>query len=185
QIKNFMGHLRAGLDADHASLGAIIESEGDDGANPRMLVRNILEDSDVSRRGLDIGDELVSFSGRRMSTVNQFKNALGLYPRGWGLPRSYRRNDAKSETLVRLMGVQRMDITDDKNPMPVPQPAPRPMPGPRPTPGPAKPSPVAKFFEAKPGFANYYFNKQMTDRLWKGFQKHGDFNAKKAQRLRH
>ena len=35
--------------------------------------------------------------------------------------------------------------------------------------------PAAKFYEAKPGFANYYFNKQERDRLLAGFQKHGDF----------
>src|SRR2546423_663090 len=92
QIKNFMGHLRAGLDTDHASLGAAIESEGDDGANPRMLVRRVLEESDVARRGLETSDELVSFAGRRMGTVNQFKNVLGLYPRGWRLPMLYRRH---------------------------------------------------------------------------------------------
>src|SRR5260370_9756690 len=30
QIKNFMGHLRAGLDSDHASLGATVLAEIDD-----------------------------------------------------------------------------------------------------------------------------------------------------------
>src|SRR4029077_9468905 len=29
QIKNFMGHLRAGLDADHATLGAFIENKSE------------------------------------------------------------------------------------------------------------------------------------------------------------
>src|SRR5262249_44000785 len=38
QIKNFMGHLRAGIDTDHASLGADMESEGEDGAISRILV---------------------------------------------------------------------------------------------------------------------------------------------------
>ena len=45
-------------------------------------------------------------------------------------------------------------------------------------PAPHKPisdSPAAKLYEAKPGFANYYFNRQARDRLLDGFRKHGDF----------
>src|SRR6202011_5959024 len=33
QIKNFMGHLRAGLDSDHATLGATVQGDSEDGAN--------------------------------------------------------------------------------------------------------------------------------------------------------
>jgi S1-C subfamily serine protease len=178
QIKNFLGHLRAGLDTDHASLGAIVESEADDGANPRMLVKAILESADVTRRGLNTDDELVSFAGRRVGSVNQYKNVLGLYPRGWRMPFVYRRNDVKHDALVRLMGVQRQEIPEDKN---NPMPAPAPGPGPRPAPVPTKPSPVAKFFEAKPGFANHYFNKLEKERLWKAFQKNGDFTGMKGE----
>ncbi|MCS7045292.1 MAG: trypsin-like peptidase domain-containing protein, partial [Gemmataceae bacterium] len=71
QIKNFMGHLRAGLDADHASLGALIATQADKAGLGRMVVTQILEDSDVYRRGLDYDDELVSFAGRPISSVNQ------------------------------------------------------------------------------------------------------------------
>src|SRR5207244_7518551 len=41
QIKNFMGHLHSGLDADHATLGALIESESEEVANAKMLIKNI------------------------------------------------------------------------------------------------------------------------------------------------
>jgi serine protease Do len=188
QIKNFLGHLRAGLDADHATLGARVESDLDaeEGSTNRLVVRSVLEDSDAARRGLDSGDELVSFAGRPLSTVNQFKNVLGLYPKGWRVPVVYRHeNDRKEverrEVLVRLMGVQAQEIRDqneeappDQPPMPPGQP-----PGPKPgRPAPHKPipnSPAAKLYEAKPGFANYYFNKQERDRLLDGFRKHGDF----------
>jgi hypothetical protein len=176
QIKNFMGHLRAGLDVDHASLGAVVESESDDGANPRMTIRAILESADAARRGLETGDELVYFAGRPITTVNQFKNVLGLFPRGWRVPMTYRRSDSRTEMLVRLMGVQRQELTDDMNPMPKPNP----MPQPRPM-QPTKPSPVAKYFQAKTGFANFYFNKQEKDRLWAAFQKHGDLSGFKGE----
>src|SRR5262249_58583379 len=84
QIKNFLGHLRVGLDTDHASLGASMESEGEDGAQSKILVKSII-DSDARRRGLEVGDQLVSFAGRPMKTENQYKNGQGLYPSGWRL----------------------------------------------------------------------------------------------------
>src|SRR5262245_14933268 len=44
QIKNFMGHLRVGLDTDHASLGASMESESEDeGVLSRIRVKNIID----------------------------------------------------------------------------------------------------------------------------------------------
>src|SRR5262245_49427559 len=77
QIKNFMGHLRAGLDADHASLGATVyeKFEAETGT---MVVGSILEDSDARRRGLDRDAELVAFAGRPMGNVNEYKNVLGV-----------------------------------------------------------------------------------------------------------
>src|SRR5947208_9070993 len=52
QIKNFLGHLRAGIDTDHATLGAIVESEGEDGASNKLVVKPVLREADVRRRGL-------------------------------------------------------------------------------------------------------------------------------------
>ncbi len=187
QIKNFLPAMRAGVDTDHASLGATVESDNTEGEglNTKLLVRSLLEAADATRRGLDIGDELVQFAGRPMGSVNQYKNALGLYPRGWRMPMVFRREDQKQEVLVRLMGVQRMILDDDGEERPQPTPAPRPpgRPGrpPMPPTPPAAPSPVQKYFEAKPGFANWYFNKQEQKRLWDGFLKHGDFSALKGE----
>ena len=81
QIKNFMGHLRAGLEADHATLGAFIENKSDD-VQGAMVVTSILENSDAHRRGLDLNDELVSFAGRPVTNANYFQNVLGLFPKG-------------------------------------------------------------------------------------------------------
>src|SRR5262249_33057336 len=107
QIKNFLGHMRAGLDTDHATLGATVgTSETDDEIGNKMQVRWILENCDAHRRGLDVGDELVAFGGRNMTSVNQYKNVLGLFPKGWRVPLVFRRNNDRQEVLVRLMGVQ-------------------------------------------------------------------------------
>jgi serine protease Do len=174
QIKNFLGQLKVGLDTDHASLGAVAASDVDEGVSVRMVVQSILEDSDVYRRGLADGDEVVAFAGRPLTSINQFKNVLGLFPKGWRMPLVYRHeNDKKEvekrEVLVRLMGYQRKLIVidpgdEDKKPRP-------------PQPQIPIPAAVAKVYEAKPGFANYFFNKQARDRLLAGFRKHGDFTT--------
>jgi serine protease Do len=177
QIKNFLGQLRSGLETDHASLGALFQTESEEDSLPKMVVTNIIE-CDARRRGLDIGDQLVSFAGRPMSNVNQFKNVLGLFPKGWRVPLVYRRENEKMtekrEILVRLMGVQRQELpgADGQPPQPGPQP-------PRPRPRPAgKPSPVLKYYEAKSGYANYYFNKLERNRVLDAFKKQsGDFSA--------
>jgi serine protease Do len=178
QIKNFLGQLKAGLETDHASLGALFQSESEDEALPKIVVTNII-DCDARRRGLDIGDQLLAFAGRPMSTVNQFKNVLGLFPKGWRMPLVYRRENEKMterrEILVRLMGVQRQELpgADGQPPQPGPPPPPRPQPRPA-----GKPSPALKFYEAKPGYANYYFNKLERDKLLGVFKKQsGDFTA--------
>jgi S1-C subfamily serine protease len=166
QIKNFMGQLRAGLDTDHASLGATIASSEDDQVG-KYIVNSIIE-SDAKRRGLELGDQIVSFAGRPIGSVNQFKNALGIYPRGWRLPMIYRRGDERREVLVRLMGVQRQEVGPG-DPMAPPQPPPGP-------PQPKVDSPASKYFEAKPGFANHYFNRQERDKLLKAVKDNGDFS---------
>jgi S1-C subfamily serine protease len=170
QIKNFMGHLRAGLDVDHATLGAFIENKSEEGSQPGMVVTKILEDCDAHRRGLEINDELVSFAGRPVTNRNHYQNVLGLFPKGWRVPLVFRRDNDKHEILVRLMGLQRQEIEDGR-PRP-PQAPPQPLP-PRSLP----PSPAAKLYQAKPGFANAYFNRLERDRLWTAFRSQGDFTG--------
>ncbi len=170
QIRNFLGQLRAGMDTDHASLGASMESESEDGALSRILVKSII-DSDARRRGLDVGDQLVSFAGRGMTSVNQFKNTLGLFPKGWRVPLVYRRDNVRKEALVRLMGIQRQEL-DGGGPAPGPAPGP-----PRPVVVPG--GPAAAFYKAKAGFSNYYFNELAQKKLTAEFRKHGDFSTLK------
>src|SRR5713101_6510728 len=83
QIKNFMGHLRAGLDSDHATLGAIVRTEAETNGISKTKVTQILEESDAYRRGLDQEDAILSFAGRSITSDNHYKNVVGLFPRGW------------------------------------------------------------------------------------------------------
>jgi S1-C subfamily serine protease len=174
QIKNFLGHLRAGLDTDHASTGFLVDERAEDG-KPRMTVTTILEESDAHRRGIESGDEILVFAGRSLldEGINGYKNALGIYPRGWRVPIRYRHETDHRETLIRLMGVIRREIDESGGARPPEGGRPRPAAPPGPPPSAA----VAKLHEAKPGFANFYFNKLERDRLLKAFRAQGDFSG--------
>jgi serine protease Do len=178
QIKNFLGHLYAGLDTDHATLGALVESSNDDNTLSEMRITQILEESDASRRGLQPGDQLLQFAGRPLTSTNQYKNILGIYPKEWRLPLTYRRNNQRREILVRLMG--NLDTPTKSSPPPNP-----PRPGnPRPVDpnqSAAAKSPARQYYEEKAGFANYYFNKRQQETLLKDFIKNfGDFSSVKG-----
>jgi len=243
QIKNFLGCLHSGRVADHATLGATVafDEEG------RVVVSDILEGSDAWRRGLRYDDEIVSFGGRPITTPNGFKNVLGIFPKGWRVPLSFRREGKRYDILVRLAGVHtEADLLDQiaerprQVPMPIPKPGDKPAPeepkpgekppapkppedgGPAPGPGPApvpapggqpipipvpgpgpggKPIPipipvpggdhpiqvgrperpmpevVKQHFEAKRGYANYFYNKLHRERVWKAWAARSDMTA--------
>jgi S1-C subfamily serine protease len=170
QIKNFMGHLYGGLDADHATLGARISTADEEADLSEMVFRDILEESDVSRRQIQNGDVLVKFAGRLITSSNSYKNVLGIYPKDWRLPLEYRRGSERQETLVRLMSYTAAEINAKKDPNPVPPP--------KIQPPPQNPnSPAMKFYKAKKGFTNYYFNEQHQNRLMEAVRKMGDFST--------
>ena len=171
QIKHFLGNLKVGLDCDHASLGAVVETENEDGDLARMVVRQVLADSDADRRGLQPGDQLVSFAGRPMSSVNQFKNVLGIYPKGWRLPLTYRRAGAAKTVLIRLEGTlaESPEPTEPKGPKPA-----------KPKKAGADKSPANKLYQAKPGFANYYYNREAQNSLKAATLAKGDFTTEQG-----
>jgi S1-C subfamily serine protease len=225
QIKYFLGDLRSGRIVDHATLGAVVASDED----RRVLINDILEESDAYRRGLRYGDEVVGFGDRPIDTANALKNALGVFPKGWRVPLSYRRDGKRHDILVRLAGVheesQLLELATAKPKrllMPMPRPAenpkdspdgapkgrpkegpkppdgsrppesptppkgnepqaPEPTPGAREQPGNASalPEVVRKHFEAKRGYANYYFNRVERDRVWKAYSEKIDPNARR------
>jgi len=182
QIKNFMGHLRSGMLVDHASLGAVVSSGFEESSFSKVMISGMI-DSDASRRGLKIDDQVLFFAGRPTGSVNQFKNVLGLFPKGWRVPLTFKReqengSSERREILVRLMGYEKQDLNNpnaEAKPVPIPMPK-----GPNQpkVQNPKAPSgPAAKFYEAKAGYANYYFNKQERDRLLASISKNGDFKT--------
>ena len=165
--KNFLTHMRAGIFCDHATLGATVNTQiSEEGDIARLVVNQVLDDSDTSRRGLAEGDELLNFAGREVRGVNQFKSALGIYPKEWRLPLTYKRGNEKKETLVRLMSYT----------PPVIRKAPT-APGQPPPPKPKAFGEGAKFFEERKGFANYYFNRLERDRVLANLKKLADYSS--------
>ena len=197
QLRNFLGYLKSGRIVDHATLGATVATS-DDG---RVVVSNILDSSDAYRRGLRYGDEIVAFSGRTINTVNEFKNVLGIYPKGWSVPLEYRRDGQEFEVVVRLMGVhsRRELLRKIQGPtaeQPQPNPAPKkpapnqpdapkrqPLPAPQ-IPAPQKlPPEITTLVQPREGYANYFFNLENQKRIWTANVQHGDFSNTKGQWL--
>jgi serine protease Do len=191
QIKYFLGHLKAGRLVDHATLGAVVASD-----TGRVVVDDILDTSDIFRRGLRFGDEITNFGGRPITSANAFKNALGIFPRGWCVPLSFRHKQTAHDILVRLAGVHtkaEIDALAAKMGEPTPaeenkpegeappekRPKGRPklpIPGLVPKPKPVQIEEVVKrHYEAKRGFVNYYFNRQNQERVWKALVARGDY----------
>ena len=176
QIKHFMDQLRGGHVVDHATLGATVRT----GSNRTVLVDSILESSDAYRRGLREDDEIISFAGRPIGSVNQFKNILGIYPKGWSLPLVYRREGRKQEIFVELPALHRkselMQAEGPKAPKP---PGPRksdpkkpeePKPAEAELPKEETPEEYKKLFVKKTGYANYYFNQHEQQRVQRGLE---------------
>lgn len=192
QVMNFLDHLQSGRVVDHATLGATVQSETDGS----VVVESILEQSDAYRRGLRIGDEIVSFAGRPIRSVNQFKNILGIYPKGWKRPLVYRRDDEKHDVMVTLRALHsRSELIPDEQPQlphPNPQQPPDPDDGePKPEPDPHQPLPpeladlirkpqmpeeYEHLYEERSGYANYHFNTVHRDRVFAAISALGDFD---------
>jgi serine protease Do len=202
QIMNFLGHLKSGRILDHATLGA--RASTSDGG--RVLVSDILEHSDAYRRGLRYDDEIVSFAGRPIASVNAFKDVLGIFPKGWRVAITYRRDGKTYDTFVRLMGVHtdtellaKMEGQKEADPS-QPPPGRKPKdqkkgpqkPGDKPGGDPKKlpkpdedleeaiqtpiPEELQKQYEERTGYANYYFNRENVSRVYKALTARGDFS---------
>lgn len=162
QVMLFRGTLHSGRILDHATLGATVsfDSKGE------VVVTNMLSNSDAYRRGLRIGDRILFFGDREIDSVNGFKNVLGIYPRGFRVPLRYQRGDEVFETSVRLTGVHSQEellelvqgSTEQQPQLPPPTEETSPS---------QEPSDEAKaLFEARSGYANFYFNRAESKRVW-------------------
>lgn len=183
QIKLFLDQLKSGRIVDHATLGATVRSTSD----RTVVIDNILETSDAYRRGLREGDEIVSLANRPIGSVNQFKNILGIFPKGWTLPLVYRREGMKHEIYVELRPLHHASelMPPRRDPMTPPekgddQPKEDPPKKQDEQPSPEKPTndgqpadanaapKIDHLLEKKDGYANYYFNRLEQERVIQG-----------------
>ena len=191
QVMRFLSHLKSGRIVDHASLGATVSTESDG----QVVVDDILETSDAYRRGLQYGDSVVEFGGREINTANALKNVLGVFPSGWRVPLAFRREGKSFQAVVRLLGLHdeaqlialvQKEESDPSKPDEGEPPQPdgedpddkRPdQPEGEPAPPhrlldllkdkPALPKAVADRYVQRRGYANYWFNRQAQERLWR------------------
>jgi len=206
QIKKFYGYLQSGRIVDHATLGATVSADEDG----KIIVTNILESSDAYRRGLRYDSELISLGGQSIGSVNEFKNLLGTYPKGWRIPISFRHDGDRVDTLVRLTGVHPKEVLLAKiqaGPQPIMPENPDDLPKDKDGKLPRKlkdlmekvkkkppPKSVANQIESRRGYANYHFNRKNVERIWENHRKHidlqdnsdewvldGEFNDKPCQ----
>ena len=99
QVGYFLGALKAGRLVDHATLGFTVVT--DEGA---AIVTNILSNSDAYRRGIRYEDKVLKIAGREITTANELKNVVGIFPAGWRIPITVRHEDGNEESVwVRLM----------------------------------------------------------------------------------
>jgi serine protease Do len=190
QAMRFVSHLKSGRIVDHASLGATVTTD-EDGT---VTVDNILETSDAFRRGLRYGDDIVLFADRDIDSANQLKNVLGVFPSGWRVPLTVRRDGQTREIQVRLPGLhdeaELIGLVQAQEAEPAEPPVPDDDDGP--SPGepedgepripralevlaagakPKLPPAVEERYAQRRGYANYWYNEQAQERLWKRYLK--------------
>lgn len=97
QIKRFIPMWRAGLTTKHATAGFTVFDRG-----RKVVVNQILEDSSPYKLGLRLGDEIVSFAGRPVTSANQFISHLGIFPANWPVEVAFRRDGVVQTIRFRL-----------------------------------------------------------------------------------
>ena len=173
QVKLFLSHLKSGRLVDHATAGFTVATDENG-----VSVDGILESSEAYRQGARYEDRLVEFAGRKVTTVNQFKNVLGIFPKGWRVPVKFARDGKMIDVFIRLQGVHTDEelvkiVSGNEGPTPKAQPKPGDKPSPPKGPKAQARQPKTKapagyedMFVSRSGFANYYFNLQQRRRVW-------------------
>lgn len=166
QIGHFVEALKGGRIVDHATLGATVETD----SRGLVIVSAIRENSDAFRQGLRLDDEIVSFAGRPIGSVNQFKNILGIYPSGRRIPLTFRREGIKKDLQVRLSSLHTPSelvgfVQQGEEEIPEGKPDPGKSPPPEKKGEGELPEQWKELYEARAGYVNYHFNRLRRDPL--------------------
>ncbi|HPU24937.1 MAG TPA: trypsin-like peptidase domain-containing protein [Phycisphaerae bacterium] len=97
QVKRFLPALKEGWLVEHGTLGATVRDTPDG-----VRFDNVLAGSAADRIGIELGDELIAFDGRPIADANAFGNILGVYPAGWPVTVTYRKDGTEVHRQVAL-----------------------------------------------------------------------------------
>ncbi|MEO2017458.1 MAG: trypsin-like peptidase domain-containing protein [Fuerstiella sp.] len=169
QILLFIDHLKSGRIVDHGRTDFTVGTAADG----LVEVQEVSEISEAWRRGLRPGDELVSFGRRALTSANDFKTILGIFPAGIRVPMTSRNRDGVHRSTVRLLPLhgfnaapqlpkERKPPKRPGNPDQEPDGDPQ---SPHDEDKPPIPEQYAHLFKEKKAFTNYYFNELNRDRL--------------------
>ena len=167
QVMLFLDHLKCGLIADHGTADFTVETSGDG----LVVVREVSEVSEAWRRGLRPQHELISFAGRGLTSANDFKNVLGIFPDGTRVPLTWRSREGVHSATIRLRPLHDGQLTakmqtERQPPVPEnPEEPPHPEPGQQPQKPAAVPESLKSLFAERDGFANYAFNLRRRNEL--------------------
>lgn len=177
QVLLFVDHLKSGRIVDHGRTDFTVGTF--DGAVQVDQVSNL---SEAWRRGMRPGDEMLSFGGRALTSANDFKNIVGIFPEQSRVPLAFRNDDGVQKITVRLNSLHDFaaapELPEERKPKPKPGPddhEKNPDEGPHGNPheeeAPKIPEQYAHLFVEQKGFANAWFNKLNTDRFMGPLQK--------------
>ncbi len=153
QVQLFLSHLKSGRVVDHGTAGFSLKTD----ASGRVLVAEVEESSEAARRSLRPGDEVEIFAGRALTSANDFKNILGIFPSGTRVSLVFVSAGRRVRTSIRLRPLHEFSAIAEP---------PRP-----PMSGlqiliPVEPPPQwVHLYEKREGFANYAFNRRHQQRL--------------------
>lgn len=176
QAMLFLKDLKSGRIVDHATLGFTVVSDKDG----KVRVSNILDSSDAFRRGIRYDDEILSFAGRDIHSVNEMKNILGIFPSRYRVPIKFVHEDQTIDTWIRLDALhtdeELLEIVKGEQAAEQPPKPPKhaeeekdddkaqeekkkePEPD-------NNDHPTFKRYAERPGYGNYYFNTAELDRI--------------------
>lgn len=164
QILLFIDHLKSGRIVDHGRTEFTVGTYDN-----TVEIQQVSELSDVWRRGMRPGDELISFAGRAITSANDFKNIVGIFPELTRVPVTFRNDDGVQSVTTRLNALHQFQKAPELPPERQPEERPK-LEAPDKDANlldttPQPPKQYADLFIKKDGFTNFYFNKLKTEAL--------------------
>lgn len=177
QVLLFVDHLKSGSIVDHGRTDFTVGTY-----DQTVQIEQVSNLSEAWRRGMRPGNEIISFAGRSLTSANDFKNILGIFPAGSRVPIVFRNDDGVQKITVRLSGLH--DFEDAPQLPEEQQPEHRPKPSDPDAPEDKEseehhhaeemavvPEQYSHLFVEKKGFANFYFNQINTNRFLEPLKK--------------